>query len=184
MLNDLVWQRFKERARKTYSVCEPCQKDPSYKVILQRYQEHHNEVAIAAARVKPRAHPRQWPYSGSKAKDWPQEVALLEFLGDGTVVLAGETVDSSWRGVVRERRNGAATLGLHMRPTEDVRQLRAILGDLKRAGYKRVALQVRRPKLPYKTETYFLELDRKPIKVSVRPEDSIQVLVQALDIGV
>lgn len=186
ILSAVVWRRLKERAREAYVRCGACQTetDKSHERALEKFRTHQTQIGAEAAMARRRAKPSQWPRSGPGAAPWNPELPVLELLGDGTAEFRGEQVDSAWRRMIRERREGAEILGLHLKPTADVRTLHSVLEDAREAGYRFVDLQVRDKEFPYTSRSYRLATGRfrGAERVAVKPVDSIQILVQALDI--
>jgi len=186
ILSSVVWRRMQERAREAYVRCGPCKSEPgqSYDKALERYRGYQTAVGARAAAIRTRAHPNRWPRAGEHALDWDAKTPLLELLDDGSAEFRGEGDGSAWRRMVREKRNGAEVLGVHVVPSSDVQSLRSVLADARKAGYTFVDLQVRAGDYPYALKRYRLSLGRrgKTTRVKVSPDDSIQLLVQALDV--
>lgn len=177
-----VWRRLKTRARDAYADCFRCQDDPTYAAALETYDRHDTEWQSRARTYGDRAAPSFWPRAGGHAAPW-SGAPLLE-LGTDTVSLAGEDMgDDEWRRMLRERRGDATVLGVHLRPRQEVRTLRAALADAAAAGWHEVALQVRDGSYPWELREYRLATRRKGAPLQVRDVDSIQVLVQALDVA-
>jgi hypothetical protein len=182
VMNAMVWRRMKLRAREAYSRCGLCVQDPSYQGALEAYDRWDTESQARARRLGDRASPQFWPRAGQHAAPW-SGAPLLE-LGDDTVSLAGEPMtDEEWRRLLAERRDGRTLLGVHLRPRQEVRVLRSALVDAARGGWTEVALQVREGTYPWTLREYRLSTRGKSGGVPVRDVDSIQVLIQALDIA-
>jgi hypothetical protein len=183
VLGAVVWHRLKSRAREAYASCGDCKRDHSYKDSLERFNEHQTQAGAKAKLLKDLAHPREWPKAGENASPW-QAPNLLELLGDGSAEFDGDPVGTAWRTVIAEKRNKATVLGLHVPPTRDVRSLRNILRDAAKAGYKQVALMARDHAFPYARKSYLLAVSGgSKGRVRVREADSVQLLVQALDVA-
>lgn len=186
ILSAVVWRRFKERAREAYVRCGPCKTEPSksFDKVLERYRAYQTEIGAKAALARQRAEPTRWPRAGERARIWETNVPLLELLGDGSAEFRGQVVDAAWRRMIRERRGDSEVLGLHLIPTSDVRSLRSVLKSAKAAGYRYIDLQVRDKAFPYEPLAYRLSVknERGAKRIKVAADDSIQILVQALDI--
>jgi hypothetical protein len=75
-------------------------------------------------------------------------------------------------------------LGVHLRPTDDVRTLRGVLRAAAVAGYGEVALMTRAPGFPWTPREYRIAVDAgKGRRLAARDEDTIAVLVRALDVA-
>ncbi|MBT8496256.1 MAG: hypothetical protein KJO07_24640 [Deltaproteobacteria bacterium] len=187
ILSSVVWRRMKERAREAYVGCGPCKSEPgqSHEKVLERYRAYQTEIGAKAAKARRRAKPGRWPRAGERARDWDAQWPLLDLVGNGSAEFRGKAIDNgAWRQLIREGRGDSEVLGLHIRPTSDVRTLRSILDDARKAGYSFVELQVRTDKFPYPPKTYRLAAKRVrgSKRIKVKPVDSVQILVQALDI--
>ncbi len=186
IISSVVWRRMQERAREAYVRCGPCKSEPgqSYDKALERYRAYQTEIGARAAAIRKRAHPNRWARAGEHAADWEPNTPLLELLDDGSAEFRGEVVASAWRRMIREKRAGAEVLGVHVVPSSDVQSLRSVLADAGKAGYSYVDLQVRAGEFPYPPKSYRLSLGRrgKSTRIKISPDDSIQLLVQALDV--
>lgn len=175
-----VWARMKTRARASYGDCSACQRDPSYDRALEDFDRHDTEQQRRARMVDDRSTPAFWPRAGGNAAPW-SDPPLLE-LGADTVTFVGEALsDVEWRAELRRRRTGDDVLGVHLRPRQEVRTLRAALRDAAAAGYREVALVVRDGTFPYPRMEYRISTRPRGRGLGVRDVDTIQVLVQALD---
>lgn len=180
VLSALVWRRLKSRAREAFSSCRPCAKDPSYKSLLERYDQFDTEVNKRRALIGDRVERTAWPEIGDSASPW-SGVLLLD-LALEPHELGGQPIDGDWGKRLVPRPAGADVLGVHVRPRDEVRLVRAILKAAAAAGYKAIAIQARHRDFPYAVGEYRLATrGRGDAVVDVRDVDTVQVLVRALD---
>src|SRR5690606_368714 len=137
-----VWRRMEDRARAALGRCDLCDRDPSYARVIDDYERYDTQAQARVRELGDQAPPGFWPRAGEHAAPW-SGAPLLD-LGADTVSLAGEPLaDDEWRRLLAERRGKATVLGIHLRPRQETRILRAALRDAARAGWSEVALQVR-----------------------------------------
>ena len=76
-------------------------------------------------------------------------------------------------------------LGVYLLPAAYVSAARMLLAEARAAGFAQLALQVRATEYPYDLKEYRLTTgkQRSSVRVRVRSTDSIQVLVQGLDVA-
>lgn len=180
VLSAIVWRRMKSRAREAFSNCRACSKDPSFKNLLERYDQYDTQVNTRRALVGDRVERKAWPEVSPNASPWSG--ALLLDLALEPHELGGQAIDGDWGKRLVPRPAGADVLGVHLRPRDDVRRLRAVLQAAAKAGYKSIALQARHRDFPYEIGEYRIATrGAGDATVEVRDVDSIQVLVRALD---
>jgi hypothetical protein len=184
ILGALVWQRLLERARLVVSTCRACEGNPEYAQVVSRIKRREVEIQERASQVAKHANPRRWPVGGAHAGPWTA-MPLAEIRADGTVVMAGRDLPArAWRETLAAARNGAGTLGVVIEPASPVARLRALAEEAAGAGFRELALQVRTPEYPYALRAYRMTLSRRSRKRGlVRDIDSVQVLVQALEVA-
>jgi len=184
VLASKVWTRLRQRARDAYLFCDACQDQTSYHKLLERYDELHTAIRATTRLAKSDSAPSQWPKAGKHAAAW-SDSKLLVFARGGGVMFEDQEVESgAWRAMIREHRDGQNVLGVHFKPTTETRLLRSLLKDAAAAGYQQVALMVRGRKFPYAVSEYRIAVRSSRKKsVMVRDVDTIQILVQALDIA-
>jgi hypothetical protein len=180
VLSAIVWRRMKSRAREAFSSCRACSKDPSYKTLLERYDQYDTQVNSRRALIGDRVERKAWPEISPSASPWSNPPLLDLALEPHE--LAGQPIDGDWGKRLVPRPAGADVLGVHLRPRDEVRQLRAVLQAAAAAGYKAVALQARHKEFPYALGEYRVATrGAGDATVTVRDVDTIQVLVRALD---
>jgi hypothetical protein len=184
ILSHRVWRRFKDRARDAYSSCRRCAQEPSYASLLEQYDQHESALARRASDEKGRADRKAWPEGGPNAREW-SGAPVLDLLTDPPQ-LSGEPIEGDWRARVGSSRRGGPgagqdVLGLHLRPSAEVRHLRDVLRVAAAAGYREIALQARRRAYPYALVEYRLATRGAGRAVPARDVDTIQFLVRTLD---
>jgi hypothetical protein len=208
ILSQLVWSRFKERARNAVHECKECEGDARYVDAVTRFEQRDGELSARAGEITRRAHPKHWPIAGEHAAPWSQP-SVVTLRGDGTARLettpevqpaaqarpdattatgpkpSPEQVElpaGGWSKVLAGARNGSDTLGVWIGPGTDLGRLR-LLGEAARAaGFRQIAIQARAPQFPYELREYRVGLARRST-LRLRDVDSVQLLISALDNG-
>lgn len=181
-LSTLAWRRLQSRARDAYVRCRQCKNTESYESALERYDENTTRANSELASERKRTSPSGWPRSGEHASEYAG-APILSITNDGAARFRGEEIaGGKWREAIRIQRGDQQVLGVHLRPTASVHTLRGILRDAAKAGYTEIALVVRRPSFPWTLVEYRISTSRRGrTNVDSRDEDTIQVLVRALD---
>ncbi len=185
MLGAMVWTRLKERAHVSYRICGACQGDNGYLAALAKYDARQTEWSKLSGDSEEEARPKSWPVAGKHAAPWSGAPLYSRDL-DGNYSLNGVALAA---GKVREAlanaRGERDVMGIYVHPREEVRALRAMLDDVARAGYAEAALLALEPRYPYGKREYRLAVGRRARgkAVHVRGSDTVQVLVQGLDIA-
>lgn len=186
ILGALVWQRFLERARLAVNGCEECKGNAEYAELLARFERREADMTARASQAAKDAEPRRWPVAGSHAEPWPNVPAVV-VRGDGTAAaLDGrELPPGSWEDALKPLVEDAGRLGVFIEPSTSVARLRALGHAAAAAGVRELAIQARMPAYPYPLRAYRVILGRRARKqrVPVRDLDSVQVLIQALDVA-
>lgn len=86
ILSQLVWSRFRERARSTLHECKECEVDTHYTDAVARFEQRDGELSARAGVVTRRAHPKHWPIAGAHASPWSRP-PVVTMRGDGTARL-------------------------------------------------------------------------------------------------
>jgi hypothetical protein len=204
ILAQLVWSRFRERARNSLHECKECAGETRYPEAVTRFEQRDGELSARAGEITPRAHPKHWPIAGAHASPWSQP-QVVTVRGDGTARLEAtpdekpgakpdarpdaaprtspepvELPARGWSKALAQARNGSDTLGVWIGPGSDLGRLR-LLGEAARtAGYSQIAIQARAPRFPYELREYRVALARRS-NIPLRDGDSVQLLISALD---
>jgi hypothetical protein len=86
VLSQLVWSRFKERARSAVHECKECEGNARYTDAVARFEQRDGELSAMAGEITRRAHPKHWPIAGEHAAPWSQP-SVVTLRGDGTARL-------------------------------------------------------------------------------------------------
>jgi hypothetical protein len=190
ILSQLVWRHFEERARSALKECKECEGDPRYPAALERFDQRESELSARAGEITRRAHPKHWPIAGEHASPWSQP-PVVTVRDDGTARLdaqpekgleARELPPGGWEEALTEVRNGGDTLGVWIAPGHDLGRLRRLGEAARTAGFRQLAIQARASQFPYELREYHVALARRST-VSLRDNDSVQLLISALDSG-
>jgi hypothetical protein len=96
-------------------------------------------------------------------------------------VIGGQRYGSSQRiSALRDLRGDSPTLALHLRPEMSLAQVRALLGDVRKAGATRVAVVARTARYPWDRKVYWIA-DGIGTRAGLRPTDSLQLLLHTVD---
>jgi hypothetical protein len=182
VLSQLVWSRFKERARTALKACDVCADDPRYPEAVARFEQRAAELSGRAGEIIRRAHPKHWPIAGGHAAPWSQP-QVVTVRGDGTAWLAEQALPpGGWSDGLAMIRNDGDTLGVWIEPGNDLGRLR-LLGEAARAaGFRQLAIQTRTPQYPYELREYRVALAKRST-LPLRNGDSVQLLINALDVA-
>lgn len=179
LLSQLVWSRFKERARESLRACKSCD-DPRYARAIARFEERDGELTARAGEEARRAHPKHWPIAGAHAAPWsgPPVATMLE---DGTARFAGRELPAgAWPEALGQARGSAETLGVWAPPGVALSRLRSLARAARAAGFRALAIQARAPRYPYEAREYRVALARRST-LRLQGDDSVQLLINALD---
>lgn len=180
VLSGVAWDRMKTRAREAYTDCQRCGEDPSYKAVLERYDQMQTRVAEAVRKAGDRVEHSAWPEAGPRAAPW-SGAPLLDLVA-APPTLAGKRIVGDWHEHLRARPEGATVLGLHVRPGEESSVVVDVLRTAARAGWRDIALQVRERGFPFPIREYRIAVGggRGPNAI-VRSADTAQVMVRSID---
>lgn len=183
VLSALVWTRLEDRAREAHRECKNCTGVSGMDDAVDRYDRHARELETRVASAEERAEPDAWPHAGEHAAPWsgPPVVVVDE---QGRALLDGAWIaPGTWTERLAAVRKRAEVLGAYLQPTARVEDLRALAREARAAGFGHLALQVRSPEYPYGLAEYRIATRQAGgERVRVRDVDTIQVLVQALDV--
>lgn len=180
ILSQLVWNRFKERARVALSACAECDDEPRYAETVARFEARDSELTARAGEIARRAHPRHWPIAGEHAAAWSKP-AVVTLRSDGTAQLAErDLAPGSWSQALAAVRGDGDTLGVWVGPNTDLGRLRSLGQAAHTAGFHQLAIQARPAQHPYELREYRVALARRST-LPLRDGDSVQLLVNALD---
>jgi hypothetical protein len=184
VLGSLVWRRLLSRAREAYAHCRPCQADESYRVAMERFEEMSLRASTQWSDVRKRSSPEAWPRAGTSAAAWEGALVLSLDLSGNARIDDVPAPEEGWREAIRARRGSGRVLGLHLRAGDHVRTLRGVLRAATAAGYPEVSLLARDATYPFARREYRLAASggRGP-RVVARDEDTIQVLIRALEVA-
>jgi hypothetical protein len=173
-------RKLKHRAQEALSGCNICGNEDTYTGILEEFGETVAKEDAYAALHEDDYLPEKWPLAGPAAEPWSD--AHVFALAGGDATLDAEPLPTGrWVKPLAAARDGDTVLGVHLRPTAKVRELRVIAGDASKAGYRELALQVREKSYPFERKQYRLQLTGRATRVDVRDIDTIQILARALD---
>jgi hypothetical protein len=185
VLGSLVWRRLLSRAREAYAHCRPCQSDESYRLAMERFEEMSVRASTQWSDVRKRSSPEAWPRAGTFAAPWQGALVLSLDLSGNARIDDVPAREEGWREAIRARRGSGRVLGLHLRAGDHVRTLRGVLRAAAAAGYSEVSLLARDAAYPFAKREYRLAADgRRGSRVEARDEDTIQVLIRALEVAV
>lgn len=180
-LSAVVWDRLQERARTSIQGCEPCKSQPHYREVLDTYTRLERRLETRAANAVDKGKPSRWPLAGENALPWSNP-PLLELADTGAHLFEGAAIEpGDWTPVLTAARLDHEVLGVFVKSSARVSDLRAALDEAQKAGFQQIALQVRMRQYPYDLAEYRLSTTPGEQTVRIRNIDTIQILVQALD---
>ncbi len=182
VLNARVWRTLKSRINVAYDRCQWCADDPGFEKIREICRQSHHDVEELARDAHAVGSPRHWPSAGKFASP-NRSTVVLSFGNDGHVSVQGRhPADGDWRAALAAERKSGDRVGIHLTPDKKVEELLEVIAEVRARGFKEAALTTRRRPFPYETMEYALRMETVSFRdLGVRPGDTIQVLVQALD---
>lgn len=183
ILNARVWRSLKSRVDVAYDRCSWCADDPSFADVLNTSRESHLKVETLARNAQEVGRPSSWPTAGKNGSPLMTDL-VVSFGQDGWVTIQGQTAQGgNWRQAIESRRESHSLIALHLRPQRLVGELLEVMRDVDAAGYERVALVTRQRAFPYDAMQYVTNAKRRSYRdLGVHNSDTIQILVQALDL--
>lgn len=182
VLNAKVWRVLKSRVGVALGRCQWCDEDTSFVDLVERSRTNHRRLELVARRAIEGGTPGDWPVAGPYAEPL-EDLVVVSFEDDGEVTVGGRSAPGGdWRGEIRSIRGERTTVGLHLTPSRLVAEFIEIVGALRAAGYRNVALTVRHRNFPFELAAYTIDTAiRSAEELDVHNGDTIQILVQALD---
>lgn len=181
-LSAVIWERLYQRARHSIQSCDECSTQPRYQDVLDKYVRFQRASAKQASSAKDRGKPSRWPLAGDNALPWSNP-PLLELSDGGAHKFAGSAIEpGDWTPVLTAAHQDHEILGVFVKASARVADLRSVLAEAHKAGFEQVALQVRERGYPYPLAEYRLATTPGEQTVRIRDIDTIQILVQALDV--
>ncbi len=182
IINARVWRTLKSRINVAYARCHWCEQDPDFAGVLETSRKSHQKVELMAKDAQSVGRPSRWPVAGKHASA-KSSVRSLAFRKHGWVTVQKEEPQGGdWRSALSSSYKEGDALGVQIAPGQTVETLLGVLADVGRAGYQKVLLAARKRSFPYESMEYELRPGADGFaSLGVRKQDTIQVLVQALD---
>jgi len=180
VVSALATRRATERVRNAVSDCVMCGADPAWHEAVRAWEELDRLASLSISEIRRRADPDTWPVAGGAAELDPQ-LPEAEISETGEVVVGGQRYGAGQRvSALRDLRSDGPALALHVRPETSLAQVRALLGDVRKAGATRVGVIAREPRYPWDRRVYWIA-DGVGTRAGLRPTDSVQLLLHAVD---
>jgi hypothetical protein len=181
VVDSLAVRRATERVRNAVGDCLHCESDPGWQKAVATWEALDRDAAEWINDVVRRGDPGNWPVSGNASDDDPS-LPEAEVSPRGDLMVGDHSYGPNQQriAVLRELRGSSELIALHFHPDNTLAQTRAMLADARRAGCSRVAAIVREPMYPWRRRAYWIA-DGVGLRVSLRPSDSLQLLVHAVD---
>ncbi|HET7503318.1 MAG TPA: hypothetical protein VFK02_19995 [Kofleriaceae bacterium] len=176
----IAMRRATERVRNAVSDCVMCGAEPGWHEAVRTWEALDRLAASSLHDVQHRADPDNWPVAGDAAEADPG-LPEAEINDAGEVVIGGQSYGASDRiSALHDLRGKSPAIALHLRPEMSLAQVRALLGDVKKAGATRVAVVARDARYPWGRKIYWIA-DGVGTRAGLRPTDSLQLLLHAVD---
>src|SRR5262249_31031017 len=173
-------RRATERVRNAVSDCVMCGADPAWHQAVRAWEALDRMTAASLSDAQRRGDPDNWPVAGSAAESDPQ-LPEAEIDATGQVVIGGQHYGAADRvAALRDLRGRSPAIALHLRPEMSLAQVRALLGDTRKAGTYRVAVVARNDHYPWQRKIYWIA-DGTGSRTGLRSTDSLQLLLHATD---
>jgi hypothetical protein len=171
VIGAIAARRATERVRNAVSDCVMCGSDAGWHQAVRAWEAIDRMANASVDDVERRADPDNWPVAGSAAEIDPG-LPEAEINDVGEVVIGGQRYIGPQRiAALRDLRGDSPAIALHLRPELTLAQVRALLGDVRKAGATRAAVVARVPRYPWDRKIYW----------ALRPTDSLQLLLHAVD---
>jgi hypothetical protein len=170
-----------ERVRNAVGDCLECEGDPGWRQAVTGWETLDRDAAEWVIDVERRGDPGNWPIAGNASDDDPT-LPEAEVSPRGDLVIDNHSYGPNQQriAVLRELRGSSDLVALHFHPDISLAQARAMLADARKAGCARVAAIAREPVYPWRRRAYWIA-DGSGLRVALRPSDSLQLLVHAVD---
>jgi len=176
----LAIRRATERIRNAVADCVMCGADPGWHQAVRAWEALDRMTNSAVSDIEQRADPDNWPVAGSAAEIDPR-LPEAEINETGEIVIGGQRYGADQRvAALRDLRGDSAAIALHVRPEASLAQIRALLGDVRKAGAGRAAVVARVGTYPWERRIYWIA-DGTGNRTGLRPTDSLQLLLHATD---
>jgi hypothetical protein len=173
-------RRATERARNAVSDCVMCGVDPGWREAVRAWEAIDRIATSSINDIERRADPDNWPVSG-EAAEVAGNLPEAELDETGELLIGGQHYGASQRiSALRDLRGDSAAIALHLRPEMPLAQVRAVLGDVRKAGATKVAVVARDSRYPWNRKMYWIA-DGVGTRAGLRPTDSLQLLLHAVD---
>jgi hypothetical protein len=169
-----------ERVRNAVADCVMCGADPGWHEAVRAWEALDRMANSTVSEVERRADPDNWPVAGSAAELDPK-LPEVEISDTADIVIGGQRYGATQRiAALRDLRGDSTTIALHLRPEMSLAQVRALLGDARKAGATRVAVIARAAQYPWDRKVYWIA-DGTGTHTGLRSTDSLQLLLHAVD---
>ena len=177
----LAIRRGTERVRNAVGDCLDCESDPAWKQAIATWEELDRAAALWVIDYEKRGELDNWPVAGGASDDDPS-LPEAEVSPRGDLVVGGRAYGPNQQriAVLRDVRGSSDLIALHFHPDATLAQVRALLVDARKAGCARVAAIAREPVYPWRRRAYWIA-DGAGLRISLRPTDSLQLLLHAID---
>jgi hypothetical protein len=180
VIASIATRRATERVRNAVADCVMCGADPGWHEAVRAWEALDRMANSSINETERRADPDNWPVAGSAAEIDPQ-LPEAEVNDSGEIVIAGQRYGAPQRvAAIRDLRGDSKAIALHLRPEMSLAQVRALLGDVRKAGASRVAVVARAPHYPWDRKIYWIA-EGTGTQTGLRPTDSLQLLLHAVD---
>jgi hypothetical protein len=173
-------RRATERVRNAVSDCVMCGVDPGWHEAVHAWEALDRIASASINDIERRADPDNWPVAGDAAEA-DQNLPEAELNETGEIVIGGQHYGATQRiSALHDLRGNNLALALHLRPDMSLAQVRALLGDVRKAGANKVAVVARSSRYPWDRKIYWIA-DGVGTRAGLRPTDSLQLLLHAVD---
>ncbi|MEJ7599154.1 MAG: hypothetical protein WKG01_14695 [Kofleriaceae bacterium] len=181
VISALATRRATERARNAVSACMMCAAEAGWHEAVRQWEDLDRQVTSWISEVERKADPANWPTAGAAGIADPG-LPEAQISDTGQVVVDGQRHSAPGRiDALREVRGEGTTLALHLRPDLSLAQVKGVLSDARKAGAKKIAVIARAPHYPWDRKVYWLAENAGQRAVSLRPTDSLQLLLHTVD---
>jgi hypothetical protein len=179
----ITTRRASERARNAVADCMMCSAEPGWKKAADEWGALEKAVNEWIFSLERQGDPANWPMAGA-ASEPDTGLPEAEVADTGEIVIGGQRFGAADRiNALRDLRflhGEDSPIALHIRPEVSLAALKGTLADVRKSGAKKIGVIARGTYYPWERRVYWLS-DTTGVRVGLRPTDTLQLLLHAVD---
>ncbi|MEO8706126.1 MAG: hypothetical protein ABI867_39215 [Kofleriaceae bacterium] len=183
VLSALATRHATERVRIAVADCLLCSTDRGWSEAVRGWETLDRVAASQQHDIDRKSDPANWPIAGAASEKDPG-LPEAEVTSTGELIIGGQRYGATTRiEALRDLRfmhGESSPIALHIQPDLELVKVKAILTDVRKSGAKKIAVVARGTHYPWERRIYWLA-DNAGTRAGLRPTDSIQLLLHAVD---